>query len=873
MAQFKRSVQPTGFRPEEVSEKNVTRLQEYSDRIASALREERDAVISNRNRTADAMKENAQIEANQSAANQKIQDQNLETQLKQQQVLAEQALNEYDRKTEQSNKFFSTVSSLSTTAAQKLKEQEVARNQKKYDSDLAEIMLLGENSPLYKSINALAIDTNVEMLKANTQLAQAQERGLDPLIANQYAKNFEELSPGYKEGYLKIVANKYHSFLTDQASADTTGASRNKDKAGVFSANKLDEFMKLQGVKGINPALLKKSGFLEATLNVNQRFMDAAGKAQLEDDDVKFQGKFNATVRSLDAAAATQFIQVQWPDLQRRYGLSGALDYLEGLAKQTDSDGKPLNKTASIMAAKVGPNGETFGNYWPKRREAVEIALAQAANAAGREAAATREREADEYVRNVILPSVRKLHANAPASEDLSVSATAEKQILEKTGGFLPKSWIEYKKNIENQNKEEAANLSQRALALLGTGEAANINKARELIYRVADPELRQELITKYNSVTNPIQLSEDNKKELDKSITAVSREIVDNTLEGSSSNTALRLAGYIRTDAYRMYKEEFKKTKDETLALANVRARLDAAKVSAKKGEGRYRKAFGKFNETIFPGLEAEDKTTQAAKDARIQSMVKKVRAQGISVLSSPGFLTEKELRTASEASEQNIPLNKIATPEILALKQALSTKGKNVTFGEIFNRQISAFNARNPNNPIKPLGISPLLQIIDSSHPATLKAIANNSTAANVARGIAESSPGGKELRNNIRPFFSGNTGLSTAPHGDFRVKDLATGRFIDPTPFLNRLTVNGKPLSQQFTMTSPFGMRTHPIHGDRRMHNGVDYGMPVGTKVDVNADFLERVFDPSGGGNMNIYTFTQNGRRYEIWALHGK
>lgn len=235
--------------------------------------------------------------------------------------------------------------------------------------------------------------------------------------------------------------------------------------------------------------------------------------------------------------------------------------------------------------------------------------------------------------------------------------------------------------------------------------------------------------------------------------------------------------------------------------------------------------------------------------------------------------MLSQKELRLASEASEQNVSLDKIATSEMLAIKKALQTQGKTVTFGEIYNAQIAAHNANNPDNPIRPVGISPMLQIMDYAHGPTLDAIANNATTANVARSIAESSPGGKLLRQNLRvPFTSGNTGTSTGPHGDFRVRDLATGQFINPTPFLRRLTVNGKPLTEQFTMTSPFGMRTHPVHGGRRMHNGVDYGMPVGTQVDVDGDFLERVYDP-GGGNMNIYTFTENGRKYEMWALHGK
>jgi hypothetical protein len=45
-------------------------------------------------------------------------------------------------------------------------------------------------------------------------------------------------------------------------------------------------------------------------------------------------------------------------------------------------------------------------------------------------------------------------------------------------------------------------------------------------------------------------------------------------------------------------------------------------------------------------------------------------------------------------------------------------------------------------------------------------------------------------------------------------------ATGRFIHPAP--------GYPI------TSSFGYRTHPIHGDRRLHAGSDLGTPTGTIV---------------------------------------
>jgi murein DD-endopeptidase MepM/ murein hydrolase activator NlpD len=44
--------------------------------------------------------------------------------------------------------------------------------------------------------------------------------------------------------------------------------------------------------------------------------------------------------------------------------------------------------------------------------------------------------------------------------------------------------------------------------------------------------------------------------------------------------------------------------------------------------------------------------------------------------------------------------------------------------------------------------------------------------------------------------------------------------TGGFIYPAP--------------GYGITSSFGYRTHPIHGDRRLHSGTDFGTPTGTII---------------------------------------
>ena len=116
----------------------------------------------------------------------------------------------------------------------------------------------------------------------------------------------------------------------------------------------------------------------------------------------------------------------------------------------------------------------------------------------------------------------------------------------------------------------------------------------------------------------------------------------------------------------------------------------------------------------------------------------------------------------------------------------------------------------------------------------------------------------------------FYTGNTGASTGPHLDFRVYNPSTGGYEDPSGYTSFITTGGKPF--EFQVTSGFGMRDHPIHGDRRMHNGIDYATPVGTPLDINGTHLSTWNDEGGGGVMSQYLIdTEDGPR-ELLFLHG-
>ena len=119
----------------------------------------------------------------------------------------------------------------------------------------------------------------------------------------------------------------------------------------------------------------------------------------------------------------------------------------------------------------------------------------------------------------------------------------------------------------------------------------------------------------------------------------------------------------------------------------------------------------------------------------------------------------------------------------------------------------------------------------------------------------------------------FYTGNTGASTGPHLDFRVWDVNKGGYTDPSAFTSYLTVGGKSLTDQFGVTSPYGMRDHPVSGGRKMHYGIDYGTPEGTAVNVTGGNYLGTFNDKGGGITSQYAITDaDGNPFEILLMHG-
>ena len=119
----------------------------------------------------------------------------------------------------------------------------------------------------------------------------------------------------------------------------------------------------------------------------------------------------------------------------------------------------------------------------------------------------------------------------------------------------------------------------------------------------------------------------------------------------------------------------------------------------------------------------------------------------------------------------------------------------------------------------------------------------------------------------------FYTGNSGASTGPHLDMRVFNPATGKYENPGKYTQYITnADGSAFSAPVTSGFQPGGRVHPVHGDVRPHNGIDYATELGTGLNINGSHLSTWEDSGGGGIMSQYLINTDDGNREILMLHG-
>ncbi len=377
MAKFKRSFQPGGFRPEQAGDGGEARLREYSKQVIKGLQQERDAVISDRNRTADVMKQNFQIESQQDKANAKIEQANIQRVIDEQQGISQRALQEFQTQTEASKKIYDAFSSLSTTASKKFAELEVQALEEKGRQEKAEIIRLGYNHPLVKGIAKLRKQMSIEQMQGTTELNVAYARGeINELEYTELMKQLNSLTADGKAAILNQLGKEFASFYTQKLNTDEGRAAAGDQQATLeFGQRALAEWEQINSITGINAALKQDSGYYDQIFSVLQSASTKAGQIQTQNNKTQWVSKWQHTLDNTNTdAAKTTFIEENWSTLVAYLGAEKAHATLrDAFARVDPVNGRLLLDTSVLTNSRLGltkgkdGNFKTYGDFWPGR--------------------------------------------------------------------------------------------------------------------------------------------------------------------------------------------------------------------------------------------------------------------------------------------------------------------------------------------------------------------------------------------------------------------------------------------------------------------------------------------------------------------------
>ena len=187
--QYRRSAQSTGFRPNQVSDANISRMREESARVVQGMRDVRDAEIKERNRQLAEEKEGQQLEARLRDRNRQVETANHQRELTGLQQEARTRQQQFNQTQADNAKIFQGIASISETAG-KVYTQYV---EAKEDETIAEEFANFVENPYYETEaqirSELGLDTLDEL--EQSKIDEYEANGGDPVAASK-ARNFSK---------------------------------------------------------------------------------------------------------------------------------------------------------------------------------------------------------------------------------------------------------------------------------------------------------------------------------------------------------------------------------------------------------------------------------------------------------------------------------------------------------------------------------------------------------------------------------------------------------------------------------------------------------------------------------------------------------
>lgn len=451
---FRRSAQSIGFKPIQVSGNEIANMRAESNRIASSMRDARNAEISERQRQLDAMKEGQQIEASRRKTNSTIITQNAQKEADKLRLEADTKRKQLEINQKASSDMFKSIANLSKTAVAKVQEIDEAR----FEEDRLRAFELAKAGVLTPEV-VKQIQGEAELQAIDQErLGQIQEAETTGRIDSLTASKLKSMSSGTRLG-LEQGAGVYkltevYKQKLNKALAENPGM--NSEENAQFMAKFYRDFLvdPDNAVYGkllidIKPELLRV-GTAEVQ-RLHQSFQSKA-RAKEEKELAEIRWDNAQTILTQNPAQFNDNIQSSFQTWKNDYGNKLALTQYESLATMRKPDGTFMFTMEQLESADLKGNGKAFANEWPARFAAMKEA---------RTLADTQQRQANIAAEGVAYKEAEQNALEFLRNNPSQDAANAAVEKFKDTYGRVPPSIIKFQASYTLEAEAKAKQIEQ----------------------------------------------------------------------------------------------------------------------------------------------------------------------------------------------------------------------------------------------------------------------------------------------------------------------------------------------------------------------------------------------------------------------------
>lgn len=625
MAQYRKSARRRGFAAESVSSAALNQIDRQTDRMVSGLREQRDAILSDRSAYLTVMEENARIEKEQAQTNQYISEQNAQTRQKELLNQREQALNQYKLKSETTQAFFNSIAKFSEAAGVRALEIEKEREEKENDELAKRIAVEGDNNAHVKKWKALQLEAEEQHIVASGELAKAAKQGVDQNEISKLGAWFMSLNPKVQNALMQYQARGLPSFINSQADREFVDSKGQTYKVSErFTSqeriNQVHDELTLEylgkiGISGKGAEFRWASGFAPSIQQIRESELRTAKARETDQYQAEYEAKMTTAVSSLKGTELTNFIKQNGRGARAVLGNDRFDKLLNTFARSVDpKTGELRFDVESIIAGVEGPDGAPMSpikadNLRRLAREARAGVLDEIDREVKDNIQIWGQDRYEEFERILSEQKGDSFQDEADITRIIEAFEKENPQAVARGFTIYDTSIGQLIKATQNENKEVELERAQQAIV--------NQNVTPELIRNTTDPQVKQSL-TKAMEEQNKRKYGT-NYGDVNKTYGTMAKQHIKPAATSLDEKTIM--AQFLETELKKEHQRRFAARSgryegdDAALSALNteiaieLRNELAQARTEQGKKDSKWRLGTGPNNTVTFPGLEGIQK------------------------------------------------------------------------------------------------------------------------------------------------------------------------------------------------------------------------------------------------------------------------